>query len=335
MNKVTIILAVYNVEQYLDKCIESILNQTFKEIEILAIDDGSTDKSADVIKKYLKENKNITYIKKENGGYGSVLEMAINSIKTKYFLICDPDDWLDINCIEKLYNAAEKNKVDLVAADVNYAYGNSIESEYKKCTHRNYPIKPNTIYHSIDNYVFFSPTPHAKLYKTKLAKNIIFPHNVSYTDTILYLVYLNRCSSLIYIDEALAFYYFDRPGNTASGIFGKEYKQKTFSAQIKVIESIIEQLKNSYCNNYVLYYRLYVEITSIIPKIKLIKDGSYNENLNKLFDVLDLLKEYKHEMVHEIKENNIFKLIERKFLIYSLYNKNMRRKSVWLLNKFY
>ena len=104
--KVSIIVPIYNVEEYISKCLTSLENQTFKNIEIWAVSDGSPDNSAQIVKRYQKKFDNIKLIEKENGGYGSVLEYCINNIKTEYFLICDPDDWLSDDCIEVLYKKA-------------------------------------------------------------------------------------------------------------------------------------------------------------------------------------------------------------------------------------
>ena len=93
--KVTIIVPIYNVEKYIEKCLRSLLAQSFSEFEVWAIDDGSPDNSSDIVKEFCKKDSRIKLIQKENGGYGSVLEYAIKRIETEYFLICDPDDWLE------------------------------------------------------------------------------------------------------------------------------------------------------------------------------------------------------------------------------------------------
>ena len=106
MNKadVTIIVPIYNVEKYVEKCIRSLLSQTFKNIQILAVDDGSPDNSKDIIRKLSKKDDRVKLVVKENGGYGSVLQYAIKNIQTEYFIVCDPDDWLRKDAVEKLYN---------------------------------------------------------------------------------------------------------------------------------------------------------------------------------------------------------------------------------------
>ena len=86
-NDITVIVPTYNVEKYIGKCLKSLLNQTYKNFEIWAVDDGSPDNSKEIIQKYQKVDNRIKYIYKKNGGYGSVLEYCIKKINTKYFLI--------------------------------------------------------------------------------------------------------------------------------------------------------------------------------------------------------------------------------------------------------
>ena len=120
--KISIIVPIYNVEKYLEKCFNSLISQSYKNIEILAINDGSTDNSQKIIDEYVKHDNRIKAIIKENGGYGSVLEMAIKLIDSEYFTICDPDDYLEVNAIETLYKVANKTKADLIYGKFYHIY---------------------------------------------------------------------------------------------------------------------------------------------------------------------------------------------------------------------
>ena len=108
MAEITVVVPIYNVEEYIGKCLVSLINQTFTNFEVWAINDGSPDNSSNIVEEYSKQDKRIKLINKENGGYGSVLEYGIKNISSKYFLVCDPDDWLETNALEELYNFAEK-----------------------------------------------------------------------------------------------------------------------------------------------------------------------------------------------------------------------------------
>lgn len=335
MPEVTIILAIYNVEKYLKKCLDSLLDQTFDNIKILAIDDGSPDNSLSILKTYSKNNDKIKYIKQDNGGYGSAIETALKHVKTKYFLICDPDDWLEKDCIETLYKAAEENNTDMVVADMYYVYKNNATPRYRKCVHRSYDIVPYKKYNNVSSFAFFSPTPHAKLFKTELVKNIELPHHVNYTDTLLYLLCLNNCKSIYYINKPLAYYYFDRPGNTAADIFGVTYSQKTFNDQMTVINSSIRQLRSDKSEKYAIYYRIYVEITSIITKLKFIDDGDYKENCLIIDKTLASIEEYSRELSLEIRDKKTFGVVARKILVRLLLCRKTRMLCIRLLPNCY
>ena len=128
--KVSIIVPIYNVEEYLRKCLDSLVSQTFKDIEIWAISDGSPDNSVSIMKEYAKKDSRVKCIEKENGGYGSVLEYAIKNITTPYFLICDPDDWLKEDAIEVLYKKATTDNLDIVVGSKYLVYNDNSEEVY-------------------------------------------------------------------------------------------------------------------------------------------------------------------------------------------------------------
>ena len=303
MAKVSIIVPIYNVEKYLPKCLDSLINQTFKDIEIWAISDGSPDNSVDIIKKYAKKDKRVKCIEKENGGYGSVLEYAIKNITTEYFLICDPDDWLREDAIEKLYNAAYKNHLDLVVGAKYLVYNDNKEEkyDYSKLDYFNIEIENNVIYtkdNGLEKALFLTPSPHSKLYKTKNAKKIKFPYKVSYTDFLLYMVYLNNCSNFMYIDEALSYYLLDRPGNTMTDV-----KPRIFDYHMTVFESIMEQVSNSKLSYF--YLRMFDQFRYVSNLIKNISEPCEKEKRRQqIYGMLTILLKDKNRI---LKYNNLYK----------------------------
>ena len=94
MSKVSIIVPVYNVEKYLKRCIDSLINQTLKDIEIIVVDDGSTDNSGQIIKKYQEKNSNIKYCKKENGGLSDARNYGMKYAQSEYIAFLDSDDFV-------------------------------------------------------------------------------------------------------------------------------------------------------------------------------------------------------------------------------------------------
>ena len=110
--KISIIIPIYNMEKYLSECLDSVIKQTLKEIEIIAVNDGSTDNSLEILNNYAGNNKNIIIITQKNQGQGMAKNNGINHAMGKYITFMDPDDFYPHNdCLESLYNAAEKNNV--------------------------------------------------------------------------------------------------------------------------------------------------------------------------------------------------------------------------------
>ncbi len=117
--KVSIIIPTYNVEQYMRICLDSAVNQTLDDIEIIVVNDGSTDNCLEIIKEYAAEDDRILIIDKENGGYGMAMNYGIDKAKGEYIGIIEPDDFVDVNMFGDLYNIAVENDLDFIKADFN------------------------------------------------------------------------------------------------------------------------------------------------------------------------------------------------------------------------
>ena len=112
--KVSVIIPVYNVEQYLHECLDSVVNQTLKEIEIICVDDGSTDKSLEILKEYAKRDNRITVITQENLHAGVARNAGLSVAKGEYLSFLDSDDFFELNMLEETYNKAKTDKSDIV-----------------------------------------------------------------------------------------------------------------------------------------------------------------------------------------------------------------------------
>lgn len=119
---VSIIVPVYNVESYIEKCICSILYQTYNDIELIIVNDGSTDKTENICKKYQRKNSNIVYISKENQGQGMARTIGLKYARGEYVLFVDGDDWLEKDAIENMLSLAQNGVVDVVVGDIYYVY---------------------------------------------------------------------------------------------------------------------------------------------------------------------------------------------------------------------
>lgn len=101
--KITVIVPVYNVENYLEKCLDSLINQTYKNLEIIVINDGSTDNSGEICQEYAQKDNRIVYIEKENGGQSEARNMGLDRMTGSYVTFVDSDDWVELDYVETLY----------------------------------------------------------------------------------------------------------------------------------------------------------------------------------------------------------------------------------------
>jgi len=120
--KVSVILPIYNASQYLHECLDSVINQTLKEIEIICVNDGSTDNSLDIIKEYAAKDKRVKYIDKPNAGYGQTMNCGIDLASGEYIGIVEPDDFVKLEMYETLYNKAKKHNLDIVKSNIATFY---------------------------------------------------------------------------------------------------------------------------------------------------------------------------------------------------------------------
>ena len=132
--KLSISIPIYNVENYLVQCLESVINQTLIDIEIILVDDGSTDSCGYICDEYAKKDSRIIVIHKENGGLASARQAALNIARGTYFCACDADDWVEKDMYQLLYNEAIRTDADIVMCDyfIEYEDGRTITSHLKR-----------------------------------------------------------------------------------------------------------------------------------------------------------------------------------------------------------
>lgn len=198
MEKISVIIPVYNDEKYLAQCLDSVLKQTYSNLEIILVDDGSTDSIPEVYEKYA----NIRILHKKNGGVGSNRNAGLEMATGEYILFVD-DDLLSETHIEELYNLLKKNDADIAVGNFNHfieekrAYGIWLkEDDYFEKTYT--PEEWFTVEYETLPYnrsIIFA-VPWAKLYKRSLFENIVYPIDARVEDDLttwkIYLSYMNK-----------------------------------------------------------------------------------------------------------------------------------------------
>lgn len=234
---VSVIVPVYNTEKYLDKCIQSILNQSFTDFELLLINDGSTDRSGAICDAYALQDERVRVFHKKNGGVSSTRNMGLDEAKGEWITFVDSDDWLKPDYLMNLY-ACVNEKVDLIIA---YAENVMPTGEILTKEHSNGWVSDDNFSDLFSKYEMCQNTTcWAKLYKTSCIKNnkIRFNENISMGEDTVFLYNYLVHSLLIYISGQVDYCYRD----TSNSLSKKFY---LFSMEIegyKQINHVITQM---------------------------------------------------------------------------------------------
>ena len=116
--KVSVIIPIYNVEEYLEECLQSVVDQTLEDLQVIMVDDGSLDGSTDIAKKFASRYDHFEYVRQVNGGLGNARNTGVKYAKGKYIIFLDSDDIVPDDAYEKMYLAAEKNHSEMVVGSV-------------------------------------------------------------------------------------------------------------------------------------------------------------------------------------------------------------------------
>ena len=212
---VSVIIPVYNVERYLKKCIDSILNQTYKNLEIILVDDGSTDCSSKICDEYAKNDTRILVIHKANGGQSEARNIGISESKGEYIFFVDSDDYIEYNAIETMLEIAENKNADMVIADI---YSVNEKGEILNEGKGQYTFQNESLFSAEEAAQAFAELdwgPWNKLYKRSVHKNIYFPKGKIHEDEAIMFQLFERCDKIVYTNVRL-YNYLQREGSTTS-----------------------------------------------------------------------------------------------------------------------
>lgn len=233
MKKVSVIVPVYNVEEYIDKCLDTLTNQTFKDYELIVINDGSSDNSESIILDYQKKYpKLIKYYKKENGGLSSARNYGIEKSTGEYLMFIDSDDYVSNDMVEKLYNKIDKEQSDMVIC--NY-YRVTCKGKFIK----NYNINPGTTnIKSNPEIILNKQAAWNKIYKKELFSQNKFDEGKYYEDLRLIPKLYLECKKIAFIND-FCYYYIERDNSIMKDInLEKNYEI------VEAIDSLITYYKS-------------------------------------------------------------------------------------------
>lgn len=268
MPKVSVIVPIYNVEKYLEKCINSLLSQTLEDIQIILVNDGSKDNSGNIAKECEKNNKNrIIYVEKENGGLSDARNYGLKYATGDFIAFLDSDDYIEKNAYEEMYNKAIEENADYVECDFIWEFPNKIRVD------KQYPYKNKKEMLSFVRVVAWN-----KLIKRQLIidNNLEFPKGLRYEDvefTYKLIPFINKFAN---VDKPFI-HYVQREGSIAN--VQNERTAEIFTVLDNVIEfykknNIYEKYRDELEYNYARYL-----LCSSLKRMCKIKDKTIREKL--------------------------------------------------------
>ena len=227
---ITVIIPIYNVQQYLPKCIESVLNQTYSNLEIILVDDGSSDLSGSICDEYAERDKRIKVVHQETGGVSSARNTGLDHATGEFICWVDSDDYISSSLVAELYALVMKYDVNIAAC--NYLQGTEREYQFKS-QDNNTPQLLSTeqafdYLYKDGHHTFIVNASWGKLIKKNLYEGLRYPEGRIFEDIHVTYQLIGKCDSIIYTDEVL-YYYFKHSKSIMHSPFDK-HKQDYLDA---------------------------------------------------------------------------------------------------------
>lgn len=248
MAKVSILVPVYNVEDYLEQCLGSIMKQTFKDIEIICVNDGSTDSSPEILQKYSARDKRIIVVNKENGGLPSARNAGIDAATGEYLSFVDADDYIEPDMIEKLYSAAVRTKAEIVICGANIFPETPRAADWLYQT-----LSPKDAYYEKGDteLLFENPASRPFIWRVFVSKDLIDRNDFRLNETInigednafQFRIY-PKANGIAMISDKLYNYRWYRENSLMNSVVYKNVEKKCVS-HIKMVLHVIEEWEKS------------------------------------------------------------------------------------------
>lgn len=275
---ISVIVPIYNAEKFLPKCLDSIKNQTYKDLEIILVNDGSSDGSGLICEKYSNGDKRFIVIHKSNGGVSSARNTALKIAKGKYIGFVDPDDWIEPNMFEKLYNLMNDNQVDMSICgysketNAGIILSNSIDKEIKKFNQKQ-AINEIIDNSSIKGYLW------NKLFKADKILNehkLYFDEKIHFCEDLLFCCqYLLKSESAVF-DNTKYYHYIIHEKSVSQSNFNNR-KLTALQAISKIVDLLHENKKFLDSKKYINLY-MHMNISLLMHGLE---EGKIEKNVQK------------------------------------------------------
>lgn len=245
---ISIVIPIYNAEKYLEECLNSIKNQTYKNFEVIMVNDGSKDESETICKRFLEYDARFRYFTKENGGVSSARNLGLDNVKGDFITFIDSDDWIAENHLELLINSIKKTNSDIVVSCYK-EFDNNIDTYYTIVYTKQEKNLLNFEKMNRDDFLTIFPklmslnvcfnNAVAKLFRKELVNNLRFDTSIKYGEDLdfYFSLYLN-VESISYVDELT--YVYRIHGDSTTSNFNQEYAKQELSIFKKMFKKIQE-----------------------------------------------------------------------------------------------
>lgn len=295
---ISIVVPVYKVEKYLDDCIVSIINQTYRNIEIILVDDGSPDNCGEICDRYAKSDNRIQVIHKENGGLSDARNAGIDVASGKFIAFVDSDDYIEKEYIEYLYNAIKQNNVDIAQCGINKV--DEEKNLIEKIKQQEKVITPEEDMQDLyDRSKWENIVTWNKLYLKSLFDDCRFPKGKIHEDEFTTYKLLFKTNKIAIIDNTLYNYRIN-----PNSIMQRNYNVKRLHA-IQAMQERLKFFEDS--NNKELYNKTLITLLYVI-RDRYVNVRAYMEDSKQLQK--DLIKLYKETYKKEVNSKK-FRITER------------------------
>lgn len=302
MPEFSIIIPIYNVENYLERCLNSIKNQTFEDFEVLCVNDGSPDHCQFIIDRFVKEDSRFLSYIKTNGGLSDARNYGIERASGKYFVFIDSDDYVDIHLLEYYYQKIKEENADFIVCDYNQVYFQDGKIETISMP----SVSGKTIKESPELIGAIGNCAWNKCYHRNLFLNtgIRYPKSYLYEDLGTSYVLLANAKKVSFIEQALIYYGVDRPGNITTKV-----DERIFHV-IVMCQKVLEDYRKiglyDLCKEQ-LYLLFRKNIVASLRKVVLCKDKDFVTHfINECFDFLGQFKKVRKIHFLSLKDELIY-----------------------------
>lgn len=309
---ISVIVPVYNKEKYIDKCVESLVNQTYTNLEIFLIDDGSTDNSAAICDEYASKDSRIKSIHRENGGPGAVRNYGVSICNGEYVSFVDSDDWIELDMYESMYNAMVEHGAELAVCGRNMVYEDDgavvhgFTFDSVQCFEAKDAIKRFLTYGGID------ASPCDKLIKKELFKraDISFPSGYICEDVPVVFGLVSSAEKTVHIGKP-CYNYLQRRGSYSNTKFSeKALGLKIYPGQVR--DKAKEQYP-SLAEEADWYYS--VNLMTLVTRFEDTSDNRFKELRSELVKykkvILGKFSSKKQKMLFRLIKYNLFSLVRK------------------------